>query len=139
MRGDTNTLSYKQKFDYDRFGNQYHKAANNSTAGQQTPLPYKPIEDAEINKTTNRFASTTRTLYDEAGNVTRDTKFRSFDYSYDANNRMVKAHLNNVAPSPADSISTYDASGKRVATQIGNSWRFMVYDISGQMVCDAEY
>jgi len=136
-RGDSpSTQSYKQKFDYDRFGNQYHKAASNPTAGQQTPLPYTLIEDADINKATNRLATTSGTLYDEAGNVTRDTKFRSFDYEYDANNRMVKAHLNNVTPTPADSISTYDALGKRVATQIGNAWRFMVYDINGQMVCE---
>ena len=138
-RGDApSTQSYKQHFDYDRWGNQYHKAASNATAGQQTPLPYTPIEDADINKSKNRLleTGTTSTVYDEAGNVTSDNKFRNFDYAYDANNRMVKAHYNKTTPTPPDAISTYDAAGKRVATQNGTAWRLMVYDISGQMICE---
>jgi hypothetical protein len=44
-RGDTNALSYKQVFDFDRFGNLYLKAATNPTAGQQNRLPFTPIEE----------------------------------------------------------------------------------------------
>lgn len=60
-RGDTNALSYKQKFDFDRFGNMYRKVAKNSTTGQATPLPFTPVEDTDISKSTNRF--TTNTTY----------------------------------------------------------------------------
>jgi hypothetical protein len=85
-RGDNNNLTYKQKFDFDRFGNLYRKTASNPTAGQQNPLLYTPIEDAHISKSTNRF--TTNTTYDDAGNVTTDNKFRSMGFAYDANGRQ---------------------------------------------------
>lgn len=104
-RGDTNTLSYKQKFDFDRFGNMYRKAAGNPATGQATPLPYTPIEDSDISKSTNQF--TTDTTYDDAGNVVADGKFREMSFAYDANGRMIKATAQNTP----DALSVYDASG----------------------------
>jgi len=62
-RGDNDSLTYKQKFDFDRFGNLYRKAASNPTTGQASPLPFTPIEDEDINKAKNQFA--TGTTYDE--------------------------------------------------------------------------
>ena len=88
-RGDTDALSYKQVFDHDRFGNMYRKAASNNPTGQASPLPFSPIEDADISKATNRFAS--GTVYDEAGNVVQDARFRDSNFWYDANGRMIKA------------------------------------------------
>src|SRR5690606_15076122 len=80
-RGDSpRTLSYAQKFDYDRFGNLYRKQANEPT-GQQTPIPFAPIEDADIDKTTNRL--TTETVYDDAANVIQDTRSRFQNFFYD--------------------------------------------------------
>ena len=131
-RGDTSALSYKQKFDFDRFGNLYRKTSSNPTAGQATPLLYTPIEDSDISKSTNRF--TTNTVYDDAGNVTQDTKFRNQNFFYDANGRMFKTS-STVGPNQANSV--YDASGMRVATQVDNVWTFFVYDVGGKMV--AEY
>ncbi|MCC7307160.1 MAG: hypothetical protein IT173_06330, partial [Acidobacteria bacterium] len=58
-RGDNNSLTYKQVFDFDRFGNLYRKAASNPIAGQQNPLAYTAIEDTHIDKATNRFTSNT--------------------------------------------------------------------------------
>lgn len=130
-RGDNGNLSYRQKFDFDRFGNLYRKNTSNPTAGQQTPLAYTPIEDADISKATNRF--TTNTTYDEAGNVVTDNKFRSMSFAYDANGRMVKATKAN-AP---DALSVYDAGGQRVAERVNDVWKFLVYDIGGKVV--AEY
>ena len=132
-RGDTNALSYKQKFDFDRFGNLYRKNASNPTTGQATPLPYTPIEDADISKATNRF--TTNTVYDDAGNVTRDTKFRNRDFKYDANGRMIWTKL--ADNTGLDATSVYDAAGQRVAEKVNDIWRFLIYDIGGKMV--AEY
>ncbi len=43
-QGNDSYLTYKQVFDFDRFGNLYRKAASNPTAGQENPLPYTPIE-----------------------------------------------------------------------------------------------
>ena len=132
-RGDTNALSYKQKFDFDRFGNLYRKNASNPTTGQATPLPYTPIEDSDISKSTNRF--TTNTTYDDAGNVTRDTKFRNRDFRYDANGRMIWTKL--ADNTGLDATSVYDASGQRVAEKVNDIWRFLIYDIGGKMI--AEY
>lgn len=130
-RGDNGNLTYKQVFDFDRFGNLYRKAANNGTSGQQNPLPYTAIEDSDISKTTNRFASDT--TYDEAGNVTDDDKFRDMTFAYDANGRQIKAARSSVP----DAWTVYDAGGNRVATKINNQWLYMVYDAMGKLV--AEY
>jgi hypothetical protein len=73
-RGDNDSLTYKQVFDFDRFGNKYRKASNNPTTGQANPLFYTPIEDGDISKTTNRFTSDA--TYDDAGQVVSDAKFR---------------------------------------------------------------
>ena len=131
-RGDTNALSYKQKFDYDRFGNLYRKASSNPTTGQATPIAFAPIEDADISKTTNRFSS--GTTYDDAGNVTQDAKFRLLNYSYDANGRMYKTAT--ISP-PNQSNAVYDSAGQRVATQVDGVWTFFIYNGGGKKV--AEY
>ena len=131
-RGDTSAVSYKQKFDFDRFGNLYRKNASNPTSGQQTPLLFTPIEDADISKSTNRF--TTNTTYDDAGNVVQDNKFRLMNFSYDANGRMFKTS-NIDTTNQANSV--YDASGNRVATKVSDVWTFLIYDAFGKMI--AEY
>src|SRR5690606_33183330 len=109
----------------------YRKAANNGTSGQETPIPYTPIEDGDISKSTNRFTSDT--TYDEAGNVIADAKFRSMGFGYDANGRMVKS----TKTSQPDANSVYDASGMRVAECVNNVWRLLVYDVGGKLI--AEY
>lgn len=128
QRGDNNNLSYKQKFDYDRFGNLYRKANSNS----QIPVAFMPIEDTDISKSTNRFTSDT--TYDDAGNMIQDTKFRNQNFWYDANGRMYKTQRINF---PNQSNAVYDASGMRVANQVDGVWTFSVYDIGGKKV--AEY
>jgi YD repeat-containing protein len=121
FRGDTNALSYKQKFGYDRFGNLYRKNAANPTPGQQSPIGYTPIEDADISKSTNRF--TTGTTYDDAGNVTTDTKFRNSNFSYDANGRMFKTSRTDTTNQAS---SVYDAAGMRVATKHNDNKKYPV-------------
>lgn len=136
QRGDTNALSYKQKFDFDRFGNLYRKANANPTNGQdgqQSPLSYIPIEEGGISKQTNRFTS--NIIYDDAGNVVKDTKFRNRDFRYDANGRVIWTKLADGTGLEAASI--YNASGHRVATKTSDTWLFSIYDINGKMI--AEY
>lgn len=132
LRGDNGNLTYRQKFDYDNFGNLYRKNASNPTSGQENPIPFAHIEDTDISKQTNRFTSATN--YDDAGNVIQDTRFRFQNFSYDANGRMIRTSGVN---SPDQSNSVYDAAGNRVATQIDGVWTFYVYDAFGKMV--AEY
>ena len=102
----------------------YRKAANNSTTGQANPLPYTPIEDSDISKSTNRFA--TNTAYDDAGNVVTDNKFRTMGFNYDANGRMVKA----TKTSTPDALSVYDAAGLRVAEKVNDVRRFLIFQIN---------
>ncbi len=130
-RGDNDSLTYKQVFDFDRFGNKYLKVASNPTSGQTNPLPFTPIEDSDINRATNRFAS--GTTYNDAGQVIADEKFRDLGFAYDANGRQVRA----TKTSQLDAWTVYDALGKRVATKINDVWQFMVYDSFGKLV--AEY
>ncbi len=130
-QGDNGQLTYKQVFDFDRFGNLYRKAVNNPVGTQQNPPPYTPIEDSDISKATNRF--TTDTTYDEAGQVVNDAKFRNMGFAYDANGRMVKATKTGVP----DAWTIYDALGNRVATKINDVWQYMIYDAFGKLV--AEY
>ena len=132
FKGTDNSLTYKQKFDFDRFGNMYRKAANNGTAGQISALPYTTIEDADISKATNRF--TTNTTYNEAGMVIADNKFRSMNFSYDANGRQVNATN---ATNSTNATTVYDALGNRVATKVNDVWQFVIYDAFGKLV--AEY
>lgn len=132
-RGDTNALSYKQKFDFDRFGNLYRKSVSNPTTGQENPLPYTTIEDSDIDRDKNRFTSATGTTYNEAGQVIMDNKFRLMSFGYDANGRMVKASREN----QPDALSVYDSLGNRVAQKVNDVWQFVIYDAFGNIV--AEY
>jgi RHS repeat-associated protein len=132
-KGTNNSLTYKEHFDFDRFGNLYRKAINNGTSGQSNPLAYTPIEDNQIEKSTNRFTSATGTTYNEAGMVVGDNKFRSMNFAYDANGRQVKATKANTS----DAWSVYDALGNRVGTKVNDVWQFVIYDAFGKLV--AEY
>lgn len=132
-RGDTNALTYKQVFDYDRFGNLYRKNASNPTTGQENPLPFAPIEDADIIKEKNRFTAASGTAYNDAGQVISDNKFRQMNFAYDANGRMVKATRANTP----DAVTVYDALGNRVAQKVQDVWQFIIYDAFGKIV--AEY
>lgn len=130
-RGDNGNQTYQQKFSFDRFGNRYLKAAENPA--NQNPLVPVPIEDNNVERSTNRLAANTGTAYDDAGNVISDDKFREMDFVYDANGRMAKAIKANIP----DALSAFDAGGNKVATRVNDVWRFQVYDAGGK--CVAEY
>ncbi|HJT29925.1 MAG TPA: RHS repeat-associated core domain-containing protein [Pyrinomonadaceae bacterium] len=129
FRGDNGQQSYLVQYDYDVFGNRYQKQSRNAN----NPFVQVWVEDNEIDKATNRLS--TGAIYDNAGNVTTDSKFRNRKFQYDANNRQKRStNLNDT--NPVDSI--FDAGGQRVATQIGVSLTsVLVYDAMGKLV--AEY
>ncbi len=138
-KGSDDSLTYKQVFDFDRFGNMYRKSVNNATTGQANPLPYTPIEDSDISKATNRIIS--NTAYDDGGNVVTDMKFRDVNYQYDANGRMVGNTCAGAVCATSenengDPLSVYDAAGMRVAERTDGIWQFRVYDIGGKLVAD---
>ncbi|HMM80547.1 MAG TPA: hypothetical protein PKC65_11045 [Pyrinomonadaceae bacterium] len=130
-RGDNGNQVYSQKFSYDRFGNRYLKASENSAAND--PLFPFFIEENNVDRATNRLASNTNTSYDESGGVVTDNKFRGLKYFYDANGRMVKSStLSDVEVG----IAVMDAAGNKVAERVNDVWRFSVYDAFGRLVAD---
>jgi len=78
-------------------------------------------------------SGTTPTTYDDGGNITQDTKFRSYKYEYDANNRQTGVKL---ADNTSVEGAVYDAGGLRVQTSASGVTRTMVYDVMGQDVAD---
>lgn len=129
FRGDNNQQTYRVNYEYDVFGNRYQKQAQNSG----NPFTQKWVEAGQIDQTSNRFSS--GVTYDDAGNITVDSKFRNLQFQYDANNRQKQSA--NVDGTGAV-VSVYDAGGQRVATQVaGSLTKMLVYDATGKLV--AEY
>lgn len=130
-RGDNAQRSYLINYDYDQFGNRYQYAASNPAS--TNPLGYTAVEDADINKATNRFIS--GITYDNAGNVKVDNKFTGRQYTYDANNRQKTVSVSGATGTTYTSV--YDGAGQRVATINNGVTTYMVYDAMGKLV--AEY
>jgi RHS repeat-associated protein len=126
-QGDMGASVYQQDYTYDRWGNRLQSA--NTTLG----LP--AVTASEMVAATNRFVTSgsTPTTYDEAGNVTSDTKFRNLKYEYDANGRQKTVKLLN---DTLVQTSIYDCTGMRVQTTASGVSRIMVYDILGHQVGD---
>lgn len=119
--------TYSQGYTYDRYGNK--RQSSNSTL----TLPSISTSDYDTTNNNNRFVSSVAS-YDNAGNITTDSKFRGYSFSYDAYGRVTSA-----TGSWFSQNSTYDCEGRRVqtaATVGGVSYRTMVYDIFGQLVVD---
>lgn len=130
---DMSQQSWRDLYNYDRWGNRYQQAAQ-----QTQPLGYIPVEAGDIDRQTNRFTAQTQTAagveYDHAGRIKRDTKFRGRQYAYDANGRQVWSALLN---GTGEARAAYDALGQRVRTTFAGQERVYVYDIMGRIV--AEY
>jgi RHS repeat-associated protein len=129
FRGDNSAQSWLVNYDYDVFGNRYQYQSQNGG----NPFSQVWVESGSFSSTTNRFIS--GVTYDDAGNVTVDSKFRNLSFQYDANNRQKQsANVNGSSPV----VSVYDAAGQRVATQIaGSLTNVLVYDAGGKLL--AEY
>jgi RHS repeat-associated protein len=128
-QGDNGEQSYLLNYDYDTFGNRYQKQQRNPN----NPVAQSWVEDGSFEPLTNRFTS--GITYDDAGNITVDSRFRNRKFEYDANNRLKQtSNLDNSNPV----TSVYDGAGQRVATKAGGVLtNVMVYDAFGKLV--AEY
>ncbi|HEX8720127.1 MAG TPA: RHS repeat-associated core domain-containing protein [Pyrinomonadaceae bacterium] len=121
--------SYLLSYDYDVYGNRYQKAARN----QNNAVAQSWVEDGAYSATTNRLGA--GLVYDDAGNVTQDSRFRQRKIQYDANNRQRRS--SNLDDTGAVQ-SIYDGAGQRVASASGGQvTAVMVYDAAGDLV--AEY
>lgn len=129
-RGDTLATTYIAKYSYDRFGNRFQNPAD------QVNVPsYVGVLESDVDKSTNRFTTATGIVYDDAGNMTVDAKFRMRQYQYNANGRQTWTKYSDGTGNAA--ISVYDGSGQRVATQVNGQWTYSVFDAFGQLI--AEY
>jgi RHS repeat-associated protein len=132
------TQSWQQVYSYDRFGNRRLKAG--------TTIPSSDIEqDASnnptINPANNRIDVGQGYGYDDGVNnsVGNLTSAPGYNYSFDAENRIIKS--NYAAPNQQvnDNTYIYDGSGHRIKKVAANGQEVtvFVYNAMGQMV--AEY
>ena len=134
----SNQVSWKQTFNYDRFGNRVFDSANTTTLNQT--VSWK-VTNPLINTSDNRLKkdqdgdTITDYEYDKAGNVTLDAENQRF--VFDAENRMKEFfHSANTSNTP-DAVYSYDGEGRRVRKVSGNRVVIFVYNSSGTLI--AEY
>jgi len=145
--GGSPTLSWKQAFTFDRYGNRNFDEANTTTLPRdcvQAGNPVvcesvRPVVNPSVNPLNNRFSSGQGWSYDAAGNTTADPQGRTF--TYDAENKQVKVEGVDANGNPVNTLGVYfyDGDGKRVKKVVpatGETTIF-VYDASGRLV--AEY
>ncbi len=123
------SAQWSRSYSYDHSGNRWISGATGHTLHSATPTSSAAIEAA-----TNRLASTTGAVYDNAGNMTAHPFITpgGGGMSYDANNKMTAFTATGV------SVNTlYDATGKRVRKVHNGQTTVWVYDAFGRLA--AEY
>jgi RHS repeat-associated protein len=125
---DASVFSWRQDYDYDRWGNRTIIAAN-TTAGIPKP-------QFTVGTGTNRLSVPAGQYgvmnYDQAGNLTEDTYTGQGQRKYDAWNRMTQAWANNQWQT-----YTYDGNGRRVKRNVNGAETWQIYGSSGELL--AEY
>ncbi len=126
------TTTWKQTFQFDRFGNRRLDAANTTTIGASNKVT-NPL----INTSDNRLKkdqdndSVNDYDYDKNGNLTQDSEGKTF--VYDAENHQKEVKINRVSKG----TYLYDGDGKRVKKISDLETTIFVYNGGGQLV--AEY
>lgn len=129
LKSSTETIgggqTWKQTFNYDRFGNKTYDVTNTTTLGSCPGSVCNPSANMANNRLTGYG-------YDNAGNVTTDAEGRTF--TYDAENRQLTAVGSGLSMS-----YSYDGNGKRVKSYnaLTNQTTIFVYDAEGKLA--AEY
>lgn len=99
--------AYDINYRYDAFGNRQQRSADNS--GNST-IVQKWVESGDISLTNNRYTS--GVIYDAAGNITADPRFRDLLYGYDAA-KLFRAGERK-PPLPPNNLRVTDISAKGV-------------------------
>ena len=116
------TGAWSQSYGYDQYGNR-------AVSGYVPNPTLTPQSLSAFNATTNQITMA-GTIYDNAGNQTRDSAGSSF--GYDAENRQVSCTVSGVT-----SAYAYNGEGHRITKTTGGATTLFVYNIGGQLV--AEY
>jgi RHS repeat-associated protein len=128
------TTTWKQTFQYDRFGNRRFDAANTTNLSQSSPTK---VTNPLINTSDNRLKkdqdgdSVNDYDYDKTGNLIQDSEGKTF--LYDAENHQKEVLINGVSKGKY----LYDGEGKRVKKISDLETTIFVYNGGGQLV--AEY
>jgi RHS repeat-associated protein len=131
---ENNGDSWKQNFDYDRYGNR--KLVSGTTLPSTLTPANNPLINPNNNRIDNAASGQTNVLYDNSGNLTREVDGHT--YQYDAENKMVS--YDGGATTGGGASYSYDADGRRVKKVVGGPTLVattFVYDVSGQLI--AEY
>lgn len=133
----SSAVSWKQTFNYDRFGNRTFDAANTTTLQGASPKVANP----QINTSDNRLKkdqdndTVNDYDYDKTGSVTLDAQNQRF--IYDAENRLKQFFNATNAGTNPDAVYEYDGEGRRVRKINYQEEVIFVYNASGTLV--AEY
>jgi RHS repeat-associated protein len=120
---------FKQKYNYDRYGNRTIDAAQSSGGVNEQQFDVSPAN----NRLSVPGGQGGTMSYDLAGNLTTDTYTGAGSRSYDAENRMTSA--GSAGASPA--VYTYSPDGQRVRRRVNGVETWHVYGMDGELL--AEY
>ncbi|PYT00380.1 MAG: hypothetical protein DMF63_07355 [Acidobacteria bacterium] len=128
----SSTTTWKQTFDYDRYGNRRFNTSgtNTTTLGSCTTAICNPT----ISTSTNRITSSGYS-YDANGSVIANAAGERF--GYDAENHQREFFVSWNGGDTPDATYDYDGEGRRVKKVSSTETTIFVYDGGGQMI--AEY
>ncbi|MGC2235286.1 MAG: RHS repeat-associated core domain-containing protein, partial [Pyrinomonadaceae bacterium] len=126
----SNAQTWKQTFQYDRYGNRrFDTTSNNTTTlGSCATAICNPL----INTSDNRFSPGQGYQYDANGNLTVDSGGKQFLYDAENHQKEVKDQYGNTV-----GLYLYDGDGKRVKKLSLTETTVFVYNAKAQLV--AEY
>jgi RHS repeat-associated protein len=139
-----NQSGWQQAFLYDRYGNRNFDESNTTTlpknCGTAPNLTVCPADAAIVNPSVNpQNNHTNGHTFDNAGNTTRDAQNRK--YTYDAENKQVKAETVDANGNVINTLGQYfySGDGKRVKKYVPATQEttLFIYDASGKLI--AEY
>ena len=131
-----NVQSWKQTFNYDRYGNRTIDAANTTTFTQSNK-----VNNPQINESDNRLKKfqdgDTQADYDYDANGSLKLDAENQRFVYDAENRLKEFFKGANNSQDADATYYYDGDGRRVKKIEGQILTIFVYNAGGALV--AEY
>ena len=147
--GGSQSMSWQQTFEFDRYGNRNFVEANTNFAGfeklceSDTALceELRKVLNPDVNQSDNRLSSSDGYVFDASGNTTRDPLLRKF--TYDAENKQVKVESVDSGGTVTGTIGeyVYDGDGKRIKkivpspiSPFTDEVTVFVYDAGGKLM-----
>lgn len=136
------TETWKQTFDYDRYGNRKFNESLTTTlpknCGTSPNFTVCTADNPTANTSDNHLSTSAGFTFDAAGNTIKNPQNRKF--TYDGENKQIKVETVDSGGTVTGTLGEYfnDGDGRRVKKVVpGGETTIFVYDASGKMV--AEY